>query len=488
MKKFFNVFKEKWLRKASLTILLVILILIAFFGVNVLFKKIDLIPIDFTSQKIYSLSEESKTQIKKIEQNVEVFFFGYTENDTTVILGKQYAKLNDKININIISTKERPDLATKYGVSSNDKLVAISSSQRYKVIDATEMYTYDTTTYQTIDITEQKLTNAILDVTIVSKPKVYFLTGHGEYGISTSGEMRLLSQYIVNEVNDVNSLDLLSSDMPEVCDLLIIANPKNDFTDVETEKIIDYINKGGKIIWLQDPYINIENYNAENFKNTNKVLALYGISFSKGIVCESNSDYMISGYPDLIIPNLNYNSIVRDIYTDGKIIIPDCGKIINVSDEEMENLNVTKEVFIETTDNAYYKESFDSITGMKKTENDENGKFVLGEVLNKKIDENNTSTLIAISNAFFATNYQIQIANTYSTPLELRNNKDLLLNSVNFLTKREDAIRIRKDTGVVNFNTATASQDRAVKIFIFTFPVVLIIVGIIVTIIRKRKK
>ena len=92
-----------------------------------------------------------------------------------------------------------------------------------------------------------------------------------------------------------------------------------------------------------------------------------------------------------------------------------------------------------------------------------------------------------ISNAFFATNYQIQIANT-STPLELRNNKDLLLNSVNFLTKREDSIRIRKDTGVVNFNTATASQDRAVKIFIFTFPVVLVIVGIIVTIIRKRKK
>ena len=74
MKKFFNVFKEKWLRKASLTILLVILILIAFFGVNVLFKKIDLTPIDFTSQKIYSLSEESKTQIKKIEQNVDVFF------------------------------------------------------------------------------------------------------------------------------------------------------------------------------------------------------------------------------------------------------------------------------------------------------------------------------------------------------------------------------------------------------------------------------
>ncbi len=30
-------------------------------------------------------------------------------------------------------------------------------------------YTYDTTTYETIDISEQKLTNAIIDTTIAKK-------------------------------------------------------------------------------------------------------------------------------------------------------------------------------------------------------------------------------------------------------------------------------------------------------------------------------
>ena len=43
--------------------------------------------------------------------------------------------------------------------------------------------------YQYIDVTEQKLTNAILDVTIAQKPQIYFLTGHGEYGISSSSAM-----------------------------------------------------------------------------------------------------------------------------------------------------------------------------------------------------------------------------------------------------------------------------------------------------------
>lgn len=488
MKKFIRIIKEKWLKETSLTIVLVALILVVFLGLNLVFNALDLAPLDFTQQKIYSLSDESKNEIKKVQQNVTLYFFGYSESDTTVVLGKQYQDINDKITTKIVSTSERPDLATTYGVSSTDKLVAVSSSQRYKVIDSNDMYTYDTTTYQTIDVTEQKLTNAILDVTIVSKPKVYFLTGHEEIDTTSSGALYKLSQYIVNDVNDVSTLDLLSSDMPEKCDLLIVASPKKDFTEIETNKILNYINNGGKIMWLQDPYITVDGYNPDNFANINRVLAEYGISFSKGLVCETSEENMISGYPDLIIPKLTYNSIVKDIYTDGKIIVPDAGKIVNESDEKMKELNVTSEVFVSTSKDAYYKENFDALVGTKKADGDETGEFIIGETLTKKIDDEKSSVLVAFSNSYFASNYQIQLYNTVSTPIELRNNKDILLNTVAFLTNRDDSIRIRKDTGVVNFQTATASQDKVVKIIIFTVPVIIIIAGIVIAIIRKRMK
>ena len=197
---------------------------------------------------------------------------------------------------------------------------------------------------------------------------------------------------------------------------------------------------------------------------------------------------MISGYPDLIIPKLTYNSIVKDIYTDGKIIVPDAGRIVNESDEKMKELNVTSEVFVSTSKNAYYKENFDALVGTKKADGDETGEFIIGETLTKKIDDEKSSVLVAFSNSYFASNYQIQLYNTVSTPIELRNNKDILLNTVAFLTNRDDSIRIRKDTGVVNFQTATASQDKVVKIIIFTVPVIIIIVGIVIAIIRKRMK
>ncbi|MBR3134773.1 MAG: GldG family protein [Clostridia bacterium] len=488
IKRIIRLIKEKWLRQTSLTILLVAIILIVFILINTIVNNLSLKPIDFTKEKIYSLSDESKNEVKKVEQNVTIYFFGYEEDETPVVLGKQYHDVNDKITVMIVKPEERPDLATEYGISSGDKLVAVQSSQRNKAISENDMYTYDTTTYKTIDVTEQKITNAILDVTIVSKPKVYFLAGHGEYGISESEPLYLLSQYVVNDVNDVSSLDLLSSDMPETCDVLVIANPTKDFTDIETEKIQTYINNGGKIIWLQDPYMNIKNYNADNFKNTNSILSQFGISFSRGYVLEESTDNMIAGLRDFIIPELTYNEIVKDIYTDGNIIMTDAGKITTASSDKLEELGVTVDTFIKSSENSYYKDFVNQNTTLDKAEGDEEGPFVLGETLTKKVSEDKNATLIAYSNALFSTNITIPLANTAIIPLGLRNNKDILLNTVAYLTNREDSIRIRKDTGAVNFETATESQDRIVKAVIFAVPVCIIIVGVIIAIIRKRKK
>lgn len=489
MKKFIRIIKEKWLRETLLTTLLVCLIIAIFLLLNMLIKKADIKPWDFTQSKRYSLSNDSKEQIKNIEQNVTIYFFGYEDTDTPVVLGKQYHDVNDKITVQISNTSERPDLASEYGITSTEKIIAVQSSQRYKTISSSDLYTYDSQSYQTIDLTEQKLTNAILDVTIVSKPKIYFLTGHGEYGISQGDYCYQLAQYITNEVNDVNTLDLLSTNIPENCDTLVICNPTKDFTDVETEKIQTYINNGGKIMWLQDPYLTIKNYNENDFPNTKKILDQFGISFSKGIVFEGSSDNMATGYPDLIMPNLEYNSIVKDLYTDGNVIFADAGYINTASSEELEKLNVTADAFIKTSEKAYYKENYtNSSNGIAKADGDKEGEFVLGETLTKKIDDNKSAVLVAYSNAFFATNYQFVLGNSYVQLIDLRNNKDLLLNSVAYLNNREDSIRIRKDTGVVSFNTATAKESGIVRTIIFVVPILIIVAGIIVSIRRKMKK
>lgn len=485
MRRLIETIKKKWISDTFFTLMLVLILIGIFILVNLVFINLDIKPLDFTSEKLYTLSEESKEQVKDIEQNVTLYFFGYDEEDTPIVLAKQYSNINDKITVQIIDTSERPDLAAQYGVNTSSQLVAVQSSQRYKIIDSSEMYTYDSTTYQTIDITEQKLTNAILDVTIAQKPQIYFLTGHGEYGIDESDPMKQLKVYIENDINDVNSLDLLTSDMPETCDVLIIANPTSDFTDLETEKIQNYINNGGNIMWLQDPYA--FNSNQTELTNVNKILSQYGISFSNGVVCETSSENMIVGSPDLIIPQMTYNDIVKDLYTDGMIALLDSGKINNVSDEEMEKLGVTASPFLKSTEGSFYREDINSdIT--QKLETDEEGPFILAEILIKKIDDDTESTLVAYSNALFATNYTIQLSNSKGTPITIRQNKDIVLNTIAYLSDREDAIRIRKDIGIVTFETVTDQENRIVLWTIFGIPVIIILAGIIIAIVRKIRK
>lgn len=488
MRRFIEIIKKKWIKDTFFITILILILLAIFIIVNIVFSNLDITPIDFTKEQIYSLSDESKEQIKNVEQNVTMYFFGYEDTETAVILAKQYKDINDKITIQLIDTSERPDLASEYGVTTDAKLVAVQSSQRYKIIDANDMYTYDSTTYQTIDITEQKLTNAILDVTIAKKPQIYFLTGHGEYGIDDSGAAYMLKTYIENDVNDVNTLDLLSVDMPETCDILIIANPTSDFADLETEKIQNYINGGGKIIWLQDPYVTVQTtQNEVSMPNINKILSQFGISFSNGIVCEQSTNNMVAGAPDLIIPQMTYNSIVKDLYTDGSVILMDAGRINNVSDEEMEKLNVTASPFLKSTEESYYRENVNSDIS-QKLDTDETGPFILAETLTKQIDDDTQATLVAYSNALFASNYIIQLSGSIGTPISLRENKDIILNTVAYLSDREDAIRIRKDTGIVTFDSYTEQQNRIVLAIIFGIPVLIIIVGIIIVIIRRRKK
>lgn len=485
MRKLIETIKKKWIRDTVLTLALVLILIAVFILINLLFINLDITPIDFTAEKLYTLSDESKEQVGKVEQNVTLYFFGYDEEDAAVTLAKQYHETNDKITIQLINTSERPDLAAQYGVSTNSQLVAVQSSQRYKIIDSSEMYTFDSSTYQTIDITEQKLTNAILDVTVAQKPQIYFLTGHGEYGIDSSEPMEQLKVYIENDVNDVNSLDLLTSDMPETCDVLVIANPTSDFTDLETEKIQNYINNGGNIMWLQDPYAFTQPQG--ELTNVNKILSQFGISFSNGVVCEQSSSNMLVNSPDLIIPKMTYNDIVKDLYTDGMIALLDAGRITNVSDEELTNLGVTASPFLQSTDESFYREDITSdIT--TKNDTDEEGPFILGEILTKTIDDDTKSTLVAYSNALFATNYTIQLSNSIGTPITIRQNKDIVLNTIAYLSDREDAIRIRKDIGIVTFETATEEENQIVLWTIFGIPVLIIIAGMIVSIVRRVRK
>lgn len=480
MKKLIEIIKKKWLRDTILTILLIAIIIVLYFALNFWVQSLNIDPLDVTQEKRYTLSEESKEQVKNVQEEVHIYFFGFNENDTAVVLAKQYNNVNDKISAEVINITERPDLAQEYGITDESAVgIVVQAPERYKVLSSNDLYTYDSTTYETVDITEQKLTNAIIDTTITKKPKIYFLTGHDEYAIES--ELMSLAVYIQNEVNDVSTLNLLTTEFPDDCDTLVIANPTKDFLDNEVEAITNYIQSGGNILWLND--VNLE---GTELPNVQKILDLYGVSMAKGVIVETDTSHMVVGNPYLTMPTVSYHEMTKDVYNGTGVALPNAGRIDIANDETLESLQVEVTPFIKSTDTSFYRENFNVSTN-SKTSSDEEGTFTIAAEAKKTVEEGKTSKLVIFANAMFASNTRIPIQNQYAYAISLASNKDMVLNAIAYLTDRGDSIRIRKDTGYVTY-TATQSEDNIIRGIIFGFPVVIVIIGIVVWQVRRRKK
>ncbi len=488
--KFIQTIKKKWLVDGTKTTILVLLIIAVFIAINLGMQALDLTPLDFTQEQLYTLTDESKERVKDIDKDVNIYFIGYSDEDSTVDLAKQYGKANEKINVEAIEdVSTRPDLSQKYGIESGTEGIIVECGERSKVLTSSDLVTYDTSTYETISIAEEKLTSSILSVTADEVPKVYFLEGYSDFSLNQN--MYMLSVYLGNEVNETETLDILSvGKVPDDCDTLVITSPSKDFDDVATNSILDYINRGGNILWL-----NAAIATEQDFPNVNKVLETYGIKpFEVGIIRETDTSKMVSEQPDLIIPEIQYSDITKDIYNTTGVIFVNATKI-NVDTDNLDELNVEENDLLLASEGSYFRTNFSQeyqVDGSRDGE--ETGTFVVGAEMVKTIQEADEETgteeikskLVIYGENYFISDYQLSQNSQYGA-IQLAYNRDLVLNSIAYLTDREEDITARKDTGTVTY-TATEQQDTIIRVIIFAVPALIIVVGIIVWQVRRRKK
>ncbi len=486
--KFIQTIKKKWLVDGTKTTILVLLIIAVFIAINLGMQALDLTPLDFTQEQLYTLTDESKEKVKDIDKDVNIYFIGYSDEDSTVDLAKQYGKANEKINVEAIEdVSTRPDLSQKYGIESGTEGIIVECGERSKVLTSSDLVTYDTSTYETISIAEEKLTSSILSVTADEVPKVYFLEGYSDFSLNQN--MYMLSVYLGNEVNETETLDILSvGKVPDDCDTLVITSPSKDFDDVATNSILDYINRGGNILWL-----NAAIATEQDFPNVNKILETYGIKpFEVGIIRETDTSKMVSEQPDLIIPEIQYSDITKDIYNTTGVIFVNATKI-NVDTDNLDELNVEENDLLLASEGSYFRTNFNNQQN-EAADGEETGTFVVGAEMVKTIQEADEETgtegikskLVIYGENYFISDYQLSQNSQYGA-IQLAYNRDLVLNSIAYLTDREEDITARKDTGTVTY-TATEQQDTIIRVIIFAVPALIIVVGIIVWQVRRRKK
>lgn len=485
MEKILTILKSKWLRNTSLTIVLIGIIIAGFILFNLWIQKLELTDIDITKEKVYTISETSKEQLSKIPESdkIEIYLFDYVDNSAVADFAKQYSKINENISVEITSVSDRKDLASQYEIETGNYSILLISGNKNKILSGYDLYTTDYSSGDMIDLTEQKFTNAIIDVSSIGKTKpLYFLTGHDEYKIDT--EMTLLTEYLKLENYELKEIDLLIQEqIPEDCTALVICSPKKDFKELEVEKIKEYINKGGNILWMNDAFSK-----TEELTNIQSILDMYGVTIhQEGIMYEQDILKMALQNPYLMLPEIEASELAGELANKGAVMLVQTSKLTFEDNQKMSELNVTKTNLLSTSESAFFRTDLSKANEQKPTESDEIGKQVVGAVLTKNIDDNTNSKLVVYGNNYFLTDAPVVIGQQAMPAITLYNNRDMLLNSVAYVSEMQDGITIRKSIEKTYY-TPTEMQDRVIRSIIYGVPLVIVIVGIIMWQRRRRKK
>ncbi len=212
---------------------------------------------DWTESGVHSLSDQTQKLLDGLERDVQVTaLFSRVEQMQIEGVLERYAYESERFQYTLADPNERPDLVETLGVEPErlaQGLLHVAIGNEQTVID---------------QVDEETITNAILKLTRTGEKKVYFLTGHNERPVEGPGSAEptgfsRAAEALANENYRFEPLLLATrGDVPEDADTLILAGPTRPFLPEEEAALSRYLDGGGSLLVMVDPNANTNLYGA----------------------------------------------------------------------------------------------------------------------------------------------------------------------------------------------------------------------------------
>ena len=224
-------------------------------------------------------------------------------------------------------------------------------------------------------------------------PVVYQITGHGESSLSGG-----FTEAVEKANITLSQLTLLKEEsIPEDAEAIIINGPTSDFSTDDTEKVLDYLKKGGKAIIT----CNFEHQGLENFES---VLKEYGLGRVSGIIMENDRNYYYGDRTYYLLPmveSTDYTASVKNKY----IFAPYSEGISYPEDTE----DTVYTVLLQTSTDAVSKVDVANATTSKLEDGDIAGPFAVAVAAQKNMGDDVTSDIVVIGSSMLLTDDADQI-------------------------------------------------------------------------------
>jgi ABC-type uncharacterized transport system involved in gliding motility auxiliary subunit len=235
-------FSGRQARLGSLAAASVVVVLAILFAINYLSSRHNK-RWDLTAAKQFSLSDQTKKVLQGLQKPVKARVFGRSEDFPRFRERlDEYQYQSKQLNVEYIDLERNPTRANEYKPP-------IQTS-------GTVVLEYEGRTERVTSDAEQDLTNGLIKVIQGKQHKVYFVQGHGEHATDATdrGGYSSIGAALKTDNFDTEPLVLAQQKaVPDDASVLIVAGPKTDFFPAEIDMLKKYLAKGGKVFFMLDP-------------------------------------------------------------------------------------------------------------------------------------------------------------------------------------------------------------------------------------------
>jgi ABC-type uncharacterized transport system involved in gliding motility auxiliary subunit len=430
--------------------------------------------IDMTTEKTFSLSDQSVKVAREVKEDVHIkaFYPGPGEYVPDRDLLRLFTHENPKISFEFIDPDKDKQIAEQYQVTAYGELQnpMTGQSTKFGTLILEMGKKTERIEKQGGGLKEEDITNALMKLVKGVQKTIYFTIGHGEKQIDSADQRtgyQLAKNSLEKENYVVKPLNLIQEGkVPADASAVVMAGPTTEPVASELDSLDAYLNGGGSVMLLLDPPP------AASLKDFLKKWSLDpGDNF---VVDASGMGKIFGAGPTIPLVSkyeghrITQGFNVMTFFPLARSIMPAKPPVEGIVVEPLLRTN-----------EASWGES-DMKPGEKQVQFDEKtdikGPVTIGEVATKTVGDKK-GRLVVIGDSDFA-------INGYFGAL---GNGNLLTNAVSFLAQDESFISIKTRDPANRPVTMTESQERSVAWLVeLLLPGSVLAIGISV-LVRRRK-
>ena len=414
--------KPHWLKakqtKFTAYVALYILIVVAVLGILNFLAQRHNKSFDTTSNKRFSLSDQTHKVVGNLKQDVKISYFDRTSSfQNARDLLDRYDNLSAKLSVDYIDPDRKPAIAKTVGVRNYGSIFVEAAGRKEEAKS----------------LSEEEVTGALIRALKGGVRTVCFVSGSGERRTDDSDRQGYSNFKELIERNNYKTQTVSLIEKPEVpkdCTVLVVGGPRYDYQQPAVTAIKTYVESGGRALLLLDPPARFGRDETSENAALVDLLGSWCVTISKDLILDTSGIGQLFGLSEAVplVASYEFHAIVREMKE-----VATAFPLARSLDTKTADKVSTEKLF-STSANSFATTNLTSSEIKLDPKKDKKGPFTLGVAGTYTTGKENVQgRYVVVGSSGWVSN----------SILRFNGNRDLAMNMFNWLSSDEDLISIR---------------------------------------------